>query len=136
MAHCCSPVLGDDIVGFITKGRGISVHRADCANVKPVNLTDEDKARLIEVFWNETPTASYEANLQITGKDRDGMLLDVTNVLINLKIPLKSVNAFVTKSGDTVIQVGVEIKNTSDVALLTKKFKQIEGVTAVTRTIQ
>ena len=136
LAHCCSPVLGDDIVGFITKGRGISVHRADCANVKPVNLTDEDKARLIEVFWDEAPAASYEANLQITGKDRDGMLLDVTNVLINLKIPLKSVNAFVTKSGDTVIQVGVEIKNTSDVALLTKKFKQIEGVTTVSRTIQ
>lgn len=136
LAHCCSPVRGDEIIGFITKGRGISVHRADCANVRLANLTDEDKARLIEVFWDEAPTASYEANLQIVGKDRDGMLLDVTNLLINLKIPLKSVNAFITKSGDTVIQVGVEIKNTSDVALLTKKFKQIDGVTTVTRTIQ
>lgn len=136
LAHCCNPVMGDDIVGFITRGRGISVHRADCANVKPINLTEEDRARLIEVFWDETPSASYDANMQITGKDRDGMLLDVTNVLINLKIPLKSVNAFVTKSGDTVIQVGVEIKNTSDLALLTKKFKQIEGVTTVNRTIQ
>ncbi len=136
LAHCCNPVLGDDIVGFITKGRGISVHRADCANVKPVNLTPEDRARLIEVFWDKERSASYDANMQITGKDRDGMLLDVTNVLINLKIPLKSVNAFVTKSGDTVIQVGIEIKDTADLALLTKKFKQIEGVTSVTRTIQ
>ncbi len=136
LAHCCNPVLGDDIVGFITKGRGISVHRADCANVKPVNLTPEDRARLIEVFWDKERSVSYDANMQITGKDRDGMLLDVTNVLINLKIPLKSVNAFVTKSGETVIQVGVEIKDTADLALLTKKFKQIEGVTGVTRTIQ
>lgn len=136
LSHCCNPVLGDDIVGFITKGRGISVHRADCANVKPVNLTPEDRARLIEVFWDRERSASYDANMQITGKDRDGMLLDVTNVLVNLKIPLKSVNAFVTKTGETVIQVGVEIKDTADLALLTKKFKQIEGVTAVTRTIQ
>ncbi len=136
LAHCCNPVLGDDIVGFITKGRGISVHRADCANVKPVNLTPEDRARLIEVFWDKERSASYDASMQITGKDRDGMLLDVTNVLVNLKIPLKSVNAFVTKAGETVIQVGVEIKDTADLALLTKKFKQIEGVTAVTRTIQ
>ena len=63
------------------------------------------------------------------------MLLDVTNVLVILKIPLISANAYVTKSGETIIQVGVEIKNTSDLALLTKKFKQIEGVSGVSRTI-
>ena len=63
------------------------------------------------------------------------MLLDVTNVLVNLKIPFKSANAYV-KNGEAVIQVGVEIKDTSDLDLLTKKFKQLDGVTAVTRTIQ
>ncbi len=136
LAHCCSPVAGDDIVGFITKGRGVSVHRADCSNIKPVNLAPEDRARLIEVAWDTAPAASYTASVCIIGRDRDGMMLDVTNVLINLKIPFKSVNAYVTKAGDAVIQVGVEIKNTSDLALLTKKFKQLEGVTSVTRTIQ
>ena len=74
--------------------------------------------------------------MRIEGRDRDGMLLDVTNVLINLKIPFKSANAYVTKDKEAVIQVGVEIKNTSDLALLTKKFKQLPGVTSVTRTIQ
>lgn len=133
LAHCCNPVAGDEIIGFITKGRGVSVHRADCTNVKPVNLPPEDRARLIEVQWDNTRSGSYVADVRITGKDRDGMLLDVTNVLINLKIPLKSANAYVTKAGETVIQVGVEIKNTSDLALLTKKIRQIDGVTAVSR---
>ena len=135
LSHCCNPVAGDEIIGFITKGRGVSVHRADCTNIKPVNLSPEDRARLIEVEWDNERSSSYEANIQISGKDRDGMLLDVTNVLVNLKIPLKSANAYVTKSGETIIQVGVEIKNTSDLALLTKKFKQIEGVSGVSRTI-
>lgn len=137
LARCCNPVAGDDIIGFITKGRGVSVHRADCVNVKPVNLSEEDKARLIEVEWDrERSSSSYIANVRISGKDRDGMLLDVTNVLINLKIPFKSANAYVTKSGEAVIQVGVEIKNTSDLALLTKKFKQLPGVDSVTRSKQ
>ncbi|MGN0181544.1 MAG: RelA/SpoT family protein [Candidatus Ornithomonoglobus sp.] len=137
LAGCCNPVAGDDIIGFITKGRGVSVHRADCVNVKPVNLSDEDKARLIEVEWDsERSSSSYIANIRISGKDRDGFLLDVTNVLINLKIPFKSANAYVTKSGEAVIQVGVEIKNTSDLALLTKKFKQLPGVDSVTRSKQ
>ncbi|MGM9936571.1 MAG: RelA/SpoT family protein [Candidatus Ornithomonoglobus sp.] len=137
LARCCNPVAGDDIIGFITKGRGVSVHRADCVNVKPVNLSDEDKARLIEVEWDsERSSSSYIANIRISGKDRDGFLLDVTNVLINLKIPFKSANAYVTKNGEAVIQVGVEIKNTSDLALLTKKFKQLPGVDSVTRSKQ
>ena len=132
LAHCCNPVAGDEIIGFITKGRGVSVHRADCVNIKPINLTDEDRARLIEVKWDKGNSNSYIANIRITGKDRDGMLLDVTNVLVNLKIPFKSANAY-AKNGEAIIQVGVEIKDTSDLALLTKKFRQIEGVESVTR---
>ena len=135
LAHCCNPVAGDEIIGFITKGRGVSVHRADCPNVKPINLSDEDNARLIDVEWDRVYSNSYVANIRITGKDRDGMLLDVTNVLVNLKIPFKSANAF-AKNGEAIIQVGVEIKNTSDLALLTKKFKQIEGVESVSRSTQ
>ncbi len=132
LAHCCNPVAGDEIIGFITKGRGVSVHRADCVNIKPINLTDEDRARLIEVKWDKGNSNSYIANIRISGKDRDGMLLDVTNILVNLKIPFKSANAY-AKNGEAIIQVGVEIKDTSDLALLTKKFKQIEGVDSVTR---
>ena len=135
LAGCCNPVAGDDVIGFITKGRGVSVHRADCVNMKPENLSDEDKLRLIEVSWDENKSSSYIANIRISGQDRDGMLLDVTNILVDQKIPCKSANAFVNKSGEAVIQVGVEIRHTSDLALLTKKFKQLQGVESVTRSI-
>lgn len=135
LARCCNPVAGDAVIGFITKGRGVSVHRADCVNMRPENMSAEDAARLIDVEWDSTKASSYIANMRISGKDRDGLLMDVTNVLVNLKVPFKSVNAYVTKQGEAVIQVGVEIKNTSDLALLTKKFKQLSGVETVTRSV-
>lgn len=135
LAKCCNPVAGDPIIGFITKGRGVSVHRDDCVNMKPENLSDEDKQRLIEVSWDTSSISSYTANISVIGKNRDGMLLDVSNVLVDLKISCTSANAHVTKSGDAIIQIGVTINNTSDLALLTKKLKQIIGVESVTRTV-
>ncbi len=133
LAGCCNPVAGDPIVGFITKGRGVSVHRADCPNMNPKNMPDEDKGRFIEVWWDADRSTSYIANLQVEAQDRDGMLMEITNILSTLKIPFKSVNAYVTKKGVAVIQLGVEIRNTSDLALLKKKIVQLHGVTSVTR---
>lgn len=133
LAGCCNPVAGDDIIGFITKGRGVSVHRVDCPNMNPNSISDEDKERFIEVWWDEERSTSYIANLQIEAHDRDGVLMEITNILATLKIPFKSVNAYVTKKGIAVIQIGVEIRNTSDLALLKKKITQIHGVTSVTR---
>lgn len=133
LARCCTPVAGDDIVGFITKGRGVSVHRADCPNVALENLTDEDKSRFIEVSWDEDRSTSYISQLQIEAADRDGVLSEVTNILANLKIPFKSVNAFVNKRGTAFIKIGVEIRNVSDLTLLVKKIKQLRGIKNVTR---
>ena len=78
-------------------------------------------------------STSYIANLQVEAPDRDGVLLEITNILSALKIPFKSVNAYVNKKGIAIIQIGVEIRNTSDLALLKKKIVQIQGVTSVTR---
>jgi guanosine-3',5'-bis(diphosphate) 3'-pyrophosphohydrolase len=133
LAHCCNPVAGDDIIGYITKGRGVSVHRRDCPNMNPDILSEEDKSRLIEVEWDKEKNESYVANLQIEAPDRDGVLLEITNILVSLKIPFKSVNAFINKKNMAVIQIGVEIRNTSDLALLTKKIKQVRGVTSISR---
>lgn len=133
LAHCCNPVSGDDIIGFITKGRGVSVHRRDCPNMNPEILSEEDISRLIDVEWDEERSTSYVANLQVEAPDRDGVLLEITNILANLKIPFKSVNAFVNKKNIAVIQLGVEIRNTADLALLTKKIKQVRGVTSISR---
>ncbi|MDD6484584.1 MAG: bifunctional (p)ppGpp synthetase/guanosine-3',5'-bis(diphosphate) 3'-pyrophosphohydrolase [Clostridiales bacterium] len=133
IANCCNPVAGDDIVGFITKGRGVSVHRCDCPNMNPEKMSEEDRGRFIEVYWDEERSTSYIANLQVEAPDRDGVLLEITNILSTLKIPFKSVNAYVNKRNIAVIQIGVEIRNTSDLALLTKKIKQVQGVTSVER---
>ena len=96
-------------------------------------MSEEDKGRFIDVWWDDERSTSYIANLQIEAHDRDGVLLEITNILATLKIPFKSVNAFVTKKGIAVVQIGVEIRNTSDLALLKKKIVQIQGVTSVTR---
>ncbi|MCH5211875.1 MAG: bifunctional (p)ppGpp synthetase/guanosine-3',5'-bis(diphosphate) 3'-pyrophosphohydrolase [Oscillospiraceae bacterium] len=136
LARCCNPVAGDDIVGFITKGRGVSVHRADCTNVMQEHLSMEDRARLIDVTWDAERASTYDANVRITGQDRDGMLLDVTGILITHQVPFRSANAYVTKSGEAVIEVGIQIKNTSDLAKITKLFKQLPGVETVTRSIK
>ena len=134
LAHCCNPVAGDDIVGFITKGRGVSIHRRDCPNMNPENMSEEDRGRFIEVWWDKERSTSYIANLQIESPDRDGILLEVTNVLADMKVHMKSVNAFVNKKGTAVIQVGVEIRNTADLAAINKKLKQIRGVNKISRT--
>lgn len=134
LAHCCNPVSGDDIVGFITKGRGVSVHRRDCPNMNPDILSDEDKNRFIPVEWDDERSTSYTANLQVESPNRSGILLEITNILSGLNIPFLSVNAFVNKKGIAVIQMGIEIRNTADLALVVKKIKQIRGVTSVTRT--
>ncbi len=133
LAGCCNPVAGDDIVGFITKGRGVSVHRRDCPNMNPEVMSEEDRNRFIEVWWDTERSTSYITNIQIEAHDRDGVLMEITNILATLKIPFKSVNAYVNKKGIAVIQIGVEIRNTSDLALLNKKIKQIHGVISVTR---
>ena len=133
LAHCCSPVAGDDIVGFITKGRGVSVHRSDCPNMNKDALPPEDLDRFIDVSWDTERSTSYQTNLQICSHNRDGVLLEITNILVNLKIPFKSVNAYVTKQDEAIINLGVEIRNTADLSLLVKKIKQIAGVTSVTR---
>ena len=133
LAHCCNPVSGDEIVGFITKGRGVSVHRKDCPNMNPDILSAEDKQRFIHVEWDNNASSSYVANLQVELPNRNGALLEITNLFAGMNIPLTSVNAFVNKKGVAVIQLGMEIKDTADLNMIIKKIKQISGVSSVTR---
>ena len=133
LAHCCGPVSGDDIVGFITRGRGVSVHRRDCPNMNPEILSEEDKSRFIDVEWDDERSTSYVANLQIEAYDRDGVLLEITNILANLKTSVKSVNAYINKKHIAVIQVGIEIRNTADLELIKKKIKQVQSVISISR---
>ncbi|MBQ7976736.1 MAG: bifunctional (p)ppGpp synthetase/guanosine-3',5'-bis(diphosphate) 3'-pyrophosphohydrolase [Clostridia bacterium] len=133
IAGCCGPVPGDDIVGFITKGRGVSVHRRDCPNMKPENLSEEDRARFIDVSWSIEPRSSYVANIQIEAPERAGIMYDVSAVLNDMHISCKTINAFVNKKNMAVVQVGVEITNTEELSLVQRRLSQLPDVVNVTR---
>ena len=96
-------------------------------------MPEEELNRFIDVSWDSERSTSYQTNLQVCSHNRDGVLLEITNILVNLKIPFKSINAYVTKQDEAIINLGVEIRNTADLSLLVKKIKQIAGVTSVTR---
>ncbi len=133
LSGCCNPVPGDEIVGFITKGRGVSVHRADCPNIQPTALTTADRARFIDVYWEDSADSTYVANIQIESPERDGIMLEVSAVLSDMKINIKTVNAYVTKKNIAIIQLGLEIKNTQDLAKLMKRIRQMRDITSVSR---
>ncbi len=132
ISGCCNPVPGDEIVGFITRGRGVSVHRKDCPNMNPEVMLPADLGRFIDVYWEEAAEDFYVATIQIESAERDGLLLEVSEVLSSLKINLKNINAYV-KNNRAFIQAGCEIRNTKDLEILMKKLHQIRDVVAVKR---
>ena len=134
LAGCCNPVPGDDIVGFVTKGRGVSVHRADCANMQPSALSADDKLRFIPVEWTESKKAVYVATLTIETEDKPGMMMAVTTVLTDMKINCVSMEARVTKNKIGIMNIGLEISDTTDVKKAANKIRQVPGVISVSRT--
>ncbi len=133
IAGCCNPVPGDEIKGFITKGRGVSVHRADCSNIRPSSLSEEDRNRFIEVRWANEGQSSYIATLQIEADDRTGMMMNVTACLADLKINCSSIEGRATKKGLASMTLGLEISDTADIKRAMTKIKQIPGVISVSR---
>lgn len=126
LSRCCNPLPGDDIIGYITKGRGVSVHRADCINCKEL-LTEEQ--RLIEVSWYKENNASYMAELEIYANDRDGLLADVTVAVGDLKAKIVSINARTVQNNRVaIITIGLEVV---DIEMLNKVIKVIRKVDSV-----
>lgn len=132
LSKCCNPVPGDDIVGYVTRGRGISVHRRDCANVKDDKTTGE---RLIEVEWENTKSSEkvYDSELQITGYDRTGLLNDVLQVINTQTDTLRNVVGQVNDEEIVVIKVKVGINNLQDLKILVDKIKKVPDVYSVRR---
>ncbi|MBO5059880.1 MAG: bifunctional (p)ppGpp synthetase/guanosine-3',5'-bis(diphosphate) 3'-pyrophosphohydrolase [Clostridia bacterium] len=134
LSKCCNPVPGDDIVGFITKGRGVSVHRADCPNIQPDVLSEEDRNRFIKVNWTGENRSSYIATLRVEAEDGPGMMMKVTTVLAELSMNCVSINARSTKDGMSVMTFGVEIQGTEELKKAMTRIGGISGVVDVTRT--
>ncbi len=134
LSKCCNPVPGDDIVGFITKGRGVSVHRADCPNIQPDVLSAEDKNRFIIVSWTGENRSSYVATLRVEAEDSPGMMMKITTVLAELSMNCVSINARSFKNKTSVMTFGLEISDTEELKKAMTRISQISGVVAVART--
>ena len=132
-SKCCNPVPGDKIIGYITRGRGVSVHRQDCVNVSALYTDDEEKKRLIDVFWEDSKEEFYLAHLKIVGSDRSGLLVDTANAISDTKVSLKTLNARTTKDAMAIIEASVEIRNITQLEHLITKLKNIKDVVDVTR---
>lgn len=130
-AKCCSPVPGDDILGYITKGRGVSVHRKDCSNLQ--NLIDTDSDRVVEVNWGGAKGTAYFAEIQVQADDRDGLLADIMSVITELKLQLSAVNANLAKQGTALITVKLKITSIESLKDLMKRLKRLKGVVDVYR---
>ena len=132
LAKCCNPVPGDEIVGFITKGRGISVHRKDCSNI--ANLSDQEKARFIEVEWEDLKAGkSYDAEICIVGNDRKGVLSDISRVCEDLDIHLSGVNAKTGKDGSLNMTITLSISSTQEMQKVLRLLRNIDGIQHVYR---
>ena len=134
-SKCCSPVPGDEIVGFVTRGRGISIHRTDCVNV--INLSEEDRARLIEAEWQKSEpdkNERYTVEIKIFGYNRTGLLVDITKIFTERKIDLSSLNCRVSKQGVATILLTFDVQGKEELASLTAKIRQIESVIDIERT--
>ena len=132
-SKCCSPVPGDDIVGFITRGYGVSVHRADCPNVLRSKDNPDEAGRWIRVSWADNISESYHTQLQIVAKDRISLIVDVSTVLSATKTRVMSMNARSTPDGFALLDLGLEIGSKEQLKTVMNRLEQIQGVMKVTR---
>lgn len=131
VSKCCNPVPGDEIIGYITKGRGVSVHRKDCPNM--VSLPEEEKARFIEVEWEQNTHESYEADLTIVAEDRKGLFSDISKVCENADTAITGVNARTDSDGNATVAITVVISNIGQIGKLMLAMRSISGVYEVYR---
>lgn len=128
-AKCCNPVPGDEIKGYITRGRGVSVHRSDCPNILDLGKDQ----RFIEVNWANEDKTSYQAELQVKGSDRPGLLSDITILLSEANLFVSSLNARTNKEKLAIINLTLEIKDINQLNNLIKRLKKVTGVLYVYR---
>ena len=129
IAKCCTPVPGDEIVGYITIGRGISVHRKDCKNLQ----NNADPERLVEVKWENSNSTSYSASIEIRAFDKPNVIADIASRVNESKLSMSYLNAKVVKNGDAVIDITVEITDSEELERVMEKLKRINNVLEVYR---
>ncbi len=135
-SKCCSPVPGDEIVGFVTRGRGVSIHRTDCINM--INLSEMERERLIDAEWQQDGESEgnglYRAEIKIFGNNRTGLLVDITRVFTEREIDIKAIHSKTSKQGVATIDISFSTRGRSELNSLIDKLRQIESIIDIERT--
>jgi GTP pyrophosphokinase len=135
-SRCCAPVPGDEIVGFVTRGRGVSIHRTDCINI--VNLSQFERQRLIDAEWeqegDDETNEKYLAEIAVYAHNRNGLLVDVSKALTEKNIDIRSVNTRTSKQGIATMVIGFEIGGRDELQAIIDKLKTIDSVIDIERT--
>ena len=133
-AHCCNPVPGDEIVGFVTRGRGITIHRTDCVNM--MNLPEDERSRLIEAEWQQTEGVreTYSTEIKIYCNNRLGLIVDISKIFTEAKIDITSINLKTAKNGTATLILTFDIHGKDELMKLTDKIRSVEGVLDIGRT--
>ena len=133
-SKCCSPVPGDEIVGFVTRGRGVSIHRTDCVNI--INLDELERNRLLEAEWDikdASVSTSYATEIKITASDRSGLIMDISRVLSEEGLSVKSFNGRSNKDGSAVFNIIIDITGKKQLEKVCSHFMNIKGVDEIER---
>lgn len=135
-SKCCNPVPGDEIVGFVTRGRGMSIHRTDCVNI--INLSEFERARLIDAEWEagaaEEGNNQYQTGIRMYANDRRGLLMDISKIFTEEKIDISSINTHTSKQGTVTFELSFFIKSKDELNHIVQKLHQIDGVLDIERT--
>ena len=135
-SRCCNPVPGDEIVGFVTRGRGMTIHRTDCVNM--IHLTEAERARLIEVEWEsnvaERAEGQYLSEIKMYANDRQGLLMEVTKIFTEAGVDVKSMNIRTSKQGTATIETGFIVHGRDELAKVVAKLRGLEDIIDIERT--
>lgn len=134
-SRCCNPVPGDEIVGFVTRGRGMSIHRTDCVNI--IHLSEAERARLIDAEWESDMTdesGQYMSGVKVFANDRRGFLMDVSKTFTEEKINISSINTHVSRQGIVTMELNFVVRGRDELNRMLEKLRQIEGVLDIERT--
>ena len=135
-SRCCNPLPGDEIVGFVTRGRGLTIHRMDCINV--LHLTERERARLIPVEWeadaDEASEGKYFAEIKMYVEDKPGTLMEISRVFTETEIDIKTMNVRTSKKGVSTVEMGFVVRGKEEMGRLIGKLRQIENVIDIERT--
>lgn len=130
LSKCCNPLPGDEIIGYITKGRGVSVHRKDCVNVKDL-LSEEN--RIIDVKWYEETKENYNVNIEVLANDRNGLLIEILNTIKETKAKLIGVNTKTTKERIAIIDLNIEVENIEELNKVIRTIRKVDSIYEVRR---